>query len=109
MGKPNCNAVLHSRFENLYFTRMNISGRKTTENNKLTNLTININSEHVQHNIVLLFYHVFNSPKHVSNSRKKQQAASKLYFTWKSINFLSFLLDFIPLIATLRMYLINII
>jgi len=28
--------------ENLYFTRMNISGSKTNRNNKLTNLTINI-------------------------------------------------------------------
>jgi len=32
-------------YENPYFTRMNISGSKTTENNKLTNLTINVNSQ----------------------------------------------------------------
>jgi len=80
MGKPNCNAVLHSRFENLYFTRMNISGRKTTENNKLTNLTININSEHIQRNIVLLFCHVFNSPKYVSNSRRKATGSKQTIF-----------------------------
>jgi len=41
-----------SSFENLYFTRMNISGSKTNRDNKLTNLTnltININSQHIQH------------------------------------------------------------
>jgi len=38
--------------ENLYFTRMNISGSKTNGNNKLTNLTININSQHIQHDEV---------------------------------------------------------
>ena len=35
--KPNAQNI-----ENLYFTRMNISGSKTNRNNKLTNLTINI-------------------------------------------------------------------
>jgi len=39
-------------FENLYFTKMNISGSKTNGNNKLTNLTININSQHIQHDEV---------------------------------------------------------
>jgi len=41
-------------YENLYFTRMIISGskKKLTENNKLTNLTININSQHIQHDEV---------------------------------------------------------
>jgi len=38
--------------ENLYFTRMNISGSKTNGTNKLTNLTININSQHMQHDEV---------------------------------------------------------
>ena len=36
-------------YENLYFTRMNISRSKTNGNNKLTNLTVNINSQHIQH------------------------------------------------------------
>jgi len=31
---------------------MNISGSKTNGNNKLTNLTININSQHIQHDEV---------------------------------------------------------
>ena len=34
------------------FTRMNISGSKTNENNKLSNSTIDINSRHIQHDEV---------------------------------------------------------
>ena len=34
------------------FTRMNISGSKTNENNKLSNSTIDINSQHIQHDEV---------------------------------------------------------
>jgi len=41
-----------SRYESLYFTRMNISGSKTNGNNKLTNLAINISSQHIQHDEV---------------------------------------------------------
>jgi len=45
--------IIPNNFENLYFTRMNISGsKKTNGNNKLTNLTININSQHIQHDVV---------------------------------------------------------
>jgi len=42
-------------FENLYFTRMNISCSKTNGNNRLTNLTnltMNINSQRIQHDAV---------------------------------------------------------
>ena len=39
--------------ENLYFTRMIYPVAKQTENNKLTNLTININSQHKQHDKVV--------------------------------------------------------
>jgi len=41
-----------SDFENLYFTRMNISGSKRNKNNKINNLTINMNIQHVQHDEV---------------------------------------------------------
>jgi len=41
--------IISYHFENLYFIRMNISGSKTNVNNKLSNLTININSQHIQH------------------------------------------------------------
>ena len=45
---------MHSTIENLYRpnTRMNIPGSKTNGNNKLTNLTMNINSQHIQHDKV---------------------------------------------------------
>jgi len=44
---------LHRLIENLYFTRMNISGSKKNKKNiKLNNLTINMNSQHVQHDKV---------------------------------------------------------
>jgi len=39
-------------FENLYFTRTIYPVAKQTENNKLTDLTINTNSKHVQHDEV---------------------------------------------------------
>jgi len=38
--------------ENLYFARMIYPVAKRAENNDLTNLTININSEHIQHDEV---------------------------------------------------------
>ena len=44
--------AIRRTFENLHFTRMNISGCKTNGNNKLSNLTININSQHIQHDEV---------------------------------------------------------
>jgi len=44
---------VHRLIENLYFTRMNISGSKKNKKNiKLNNLTINMNSQHVQHDKV---------------------------------------------------------
>jgi len=44
----------HNVIENLYFTRMIYPDpvAKQTENNKLTNSTININSQHIQHDEV---------------------------------------------------------
>ena len=44
--------IISCHFKNLYFTEMNISGSKTNGNNKLSNLTININSQHIQHDEV---------------------------------------------------------
>jgi len=57
---------LHYTIENLYFTRMNISGIKTNGNNKLTNLTININSQHIERD---------ESRRHVKLYRAKQSLA----------------------------------
>ena len=45
-------------FGNLYFTRMNISGSKRNKkNNKLNNLTMNMNSQHVQQRFSNFFVH----------------------------------------------------
>jgi len=41
---------VHEQYENLYFTRMKIYPvANETKNNQLNNLTINMNSQHVQH------------------------------------------------------------
>jgi len=44
-----CLYMLLAKYEHLYFTRMIYPVAKQTKNNKLTNLTININSQHIQH------------------------------------------------------------
>jgi len=46
------NLQRHCGNENLYFTRMIYPVAKQIENNKLTNLTININSQDIQHDEV---------------------------------------------------------
>jgi len=54
MASPYTHAQTSGHVENMMpskifiFTRMNISGSKTKGNNKLTSLTININSQHIQ-------------------------------------------------------------
>jgi len=44
--------ITAATFENLYFTRMIYPAAEQTENNNLTNLTINVNSQHTQHDEV---------------------------------------------------------
>jgi len=55
--RKNLSFTTHSTCENLYLTRKNISGSKTDQINKLTNLTINIKSQHIQHNEVKFIIH----------------------------------------------------
>ena len=56
---------------------MNMSGSKRTDNNKLTNLTININSQHIQHyevgytwNYIHLYSHVGKSIHNINRAKQ---------------------------------------
>jgi len=75
-------------YENLYFTKKRIYPvAKQTENNKLTNLTININSQHIQHDEVgNMWNYIYNfiSPEtgRQQEWEKKHLNKQKLYRNW---------------------------